>query len=87
MSPPLSAFLPGEEEQQIERYRQMSVGEKFGEIATLNRLESERQRADIRARYGDVSEEEMRIHLGVKRLGREMVEKVVGRDAVARVMG
>lgn len=78
MTPPISAFLPGEEEQQIERYRRMSPGEKFEEIATLNRLRYERQRAEIRAEYGEVSPEEMRIRLGILRLGREVMAKVLG---------
>ena len=77
MSPPIS-FLPGEEEQQIGRYRRMSVNEKFNEIGVLNGLQDERQRADIRARYGNISNEEMRMRLAVLRLGRETVVKVCG---------
>lgn len=87
MSPPISAFLPGGDEQRIERYRQMSITEKLEAIGAVNRLEGERQRADIRARYGEVSEEEMRIHLGVRRLGAAMVEKVVGQAELVRVLG
>jgi hypothetical protein len=77
MSPPIS-FLPGEEEQQIERYRHMSMNEKFNEIGVLTCLEDERQRADIRARYGNISNEEMRMRLGVLRLGRETMVKIFG---------
>jgi hypothetical protein len=80
MSPPISGFLPGEEEQEIERFRRMSPGEKFACINELNRAEGERQRADIRARYGNVSKDEMRMRLGVKRLGRETMVKVFGWD-------
>lgn len=80
MTPPVSAFLPGEEEQQTERYRHMPACEKFREIAALIDLEDERQRADIRARYGDIPEAEMRMRLGVKRLGRETMVKVFGWD-------
>lgn len=77
---PISAFLPGEEEQQVEHYRQMPASEKVREIGILNRLRTERQRADIRARYGDIPECEMRMRLGVKRLGREMMAKIFGWD-------
>lgn len=80
MSPPISGFLPGEEDQRIEHYRAMSPAEKFAEVAALTRLQTEQQRADIRARYGDIPEEEMRIRLGVLRLGRETVMKVLGWD-------
>lgn len=86
MSPPISGFLPGEEQQRIEHYRHMPLGEKFAEIAVLNRLRTEQQRADIRARYGDISEEEMRMRLGVLRLGRETMVKIFGRAALARVL-
>lgn len=85
MSPPIS-FLPGEDAQLMKRYRDMPPTEKWAVMSELNRLEDERQRADIRARYGNVSQADMRIHLGIVRLGRELVEKVVGRDEVARVM-
>jgi hypothetical protein len=85
MSPSIS-FLPGEEKQQNERYRHMPPGEKWEVMSELNRLEDERQRAEIRARYGNISQADMRIHLGIVRLGRELVEKVVGRDEVARVL-
>ena len=80
MSPPISAFLPGEEAQQNERYRRMTPGEKFEEIAVLNRLHTERQRADIRARYGEISEREMRLRLGALRLGRVTMTKAFGWD-------
>lgn len=64
----------------IERYRRMSPSEKFAEIEALNRAETARQRAEIRARYGDIPEEEMRIRLGVLRFGRETMMKVLGWD-------
>lgn len=86
MSPPISGFLPGEEDQRIERYRHMPPGEKFKEIGALNRLRTEQQRADIRARYGDISEQEMRMRLGVLRLGRETMVKMFGHAALARVL-
>lgn len=86
MSPPISAFLPGEEGQRIEHYRHMPPGEKLEEMATLTRLENERQRADIRARYGNIPESEMRMRLGVLRLGRETMVKMFGEAALARIL-
>jgi hypothetical protein len=56
----------------------MSTIEKLAEIGILNRLEDERQRADIRARYGNIDDAEMRMRLGVKRLGRETMLKIFG---------
>lgn len=87
MSPPISGFLPGEEQQQIEHYRHMTPGEKFAEIAALNRLRIEQQRADIRARHGDIPEEEMRIRLGMLRLGGVTMVKMFGHAALAHVLG
>jgi hypothetical protein len=80
VSPPISGFLPGEEDERIEHYRRMPAAEKFKQIAALNCLRTEQQRADIRARYGDLPEQEMRMCLGVLRLGRETMAKVFGWD-------
>jgi hypothetical protein len=80
MCPPVSAFLPDEEEQQTEHFRRISPADKFREIARLNDLQAERQRAEIRVRHGDIPEEEMRVRLAVLRLGSETVAKVLGID-------
>jgi hypothetical protein len=58
----------------------MPAAEKFKEIAALTCLWTEQQRADIRFRYGDIPEDKMRIRLGVLRLGRETMMKVLGWD-------
>ena len=58
----------------------MSPTEKLAEVAALNRAEDERQRAEIRAEYGNISDEEMRVRLGVLRFGRETMTKLLGRD-------
>lgn len=71
---------PEDEQRLIEKYRNMSVTEKFGIIAELNRAEAERQKASIRAQYGEISDEEMRMRLGAFRLGRELMIKVTGWD-------
>jgi len=58
----------------------MSVGEKLECIAELNRLEDERRRADIRVRYGAISEREMRLRVAAPKLGRELMVKAFGWD-------
>jgi hypothetical protein len=75
---PLFDNSPEAKQAVIERYRRMTPTEKIELIASLNRAEKRRQMADIRSRYGDVSEEEMRMRLGVLRLGREMMIKIFG---------
>lgn len=77
---PISGFLPGDEEARTERYRRMSFGEKLECIADFNRLEDERRRADIRVRYGAISDREMRLRLAAPRLGRELMMKAFGWD-------
>ena len=77
---PISGFLPGDEEARNERYRRMPISEKLECIAELNRLEDERRRADIRVRYGSLSEREMRLRLAAPRLGRELMKKAFGWD-------
>jgi hypothetical protein len=77
---PISGFLPGDEEARIERYRRMSFGEKLECISEFNRLEDERRRADIRVRYGAISEREMPLRLAAPRLGWELMMKAFGWD-------
>lgn len=54
--------------------------QKLELIASLNRAETERQAEEIRAPYGDVPDEEMRMRPGALRLGRETMIKVFGWD-------
>jgi hypothetical protein len=75
---PLFDNSPEAKQAVIERYRRMTPTEKFELIASLNRAEKRRRMADIRSRYGDVCDEEMRMRLGVLRLGREMIIKIYG---------
>lgn len=67
-------------DEEMERYRHMSIDEKLEEVCRLNRIEEERQRAEIRARYGDIPEEEMRWRVAALRYGRELVMKATGWD-------
>ena len=72
-SPEAEAFL-------LEGYRRMSPGDKLRRVASLNRALVQLAAARIRAQYGEVSEEEMRLRLGALRLGRETMVKVFGWD-------
>jgi hypothetical protein len=64
----------------VEGYRRMSPAEKLRRVASLNRALSQLAAARIRAQYGDVPEDEMRLRLGALRLGRETMVKVFGWD-------
>jgi hypothetical protein len=72
-SPEAEAFL-------IEGYRRMSPAEKLRRVASLNRALKELAAARIRAQYGDIPDDEMRLRLGALRLGRETMVKVFGWD-------
>jgi len=50
-----------------EGYRRMSPTEKLKRVASLNRALAALQKARIRAQYGEISEEEMRMRLGALR--------------------
>ena len=60
--------------------RRMTPTQKLQRVASLNRALLMLQRARIRAQYGDIPEEEMRLRLGALRLGRETMVKVFGWD-------
>lgn len=64
----------------IEGYRRMSPTQKLQRVASLNRALVLLQKARIRAQYGNVSDDEMRMRLGALRLGRETMVKVFGWD-------
>ena len=64
----------------IEGYRRMTPTQKLQRVASLNRALMTLQKARIRAEYGEISEEEMRMRLGALRLGRETMIKVFGWD-------
>jgi hypothetical protein len=63
-----------------EGYRRMTPAEKLERVASLNRALVILQEARIRAQYGDVPDDEMRLRLGALRLGRETMIKVFGWD-------
>lgn len=60
--------------------RRMTPTQKLQRVASLNRALVTLQRARLRAQYGDISEEEMRLRLGALRLGRETMVRVFGWD-------
>jgi hypothetical protein len=63
-----------------EGYRRMTGAEKLERVASLNRMLVMLQEARIRAQYGEISDDEMRLRLGALRLGRETMIKVFGWD-------
>ena len=63
-----------------EGYRRMTPTQKLQRVVSLNRALATLQKARIRAQYGDISDEEMRMRLGALRLGRETMIKVFGWD-------
>jgi hypothetical protein len=63
-----------------EGYRRMTPAERLQRVESLNRALVLLQKARIRAQYGDIPEEEMRLRLGALRLGRETMVKVFGWD-------
>jgi len=63
-----------------EGYRRMTPTQKLQRVASLNRALVVLQKARIRAQYGDVPDDEMRLRLGALRLGRETMMKVFGWD-------
>jgi hypothetical protein len=63
-----------------EGYRRMTPTQKLQRVESLNRALMLLQKARIRAQYGDISEEEMRMRLGALRLGRETMIKAFGWD-------
>lgn len=64
----------------IEGYRRMTPTQKLQRVESLNRALVLLQKARIRADYGDISDDEMRMRLGALRLGRETMIKVFGWD-------
>jgi hypothetical protein len=68
----------------IEGYRRMTPTQKLQRVESLNRALVILQKARIRADYGDISDEEMRMRLGALRLGRETMIKVFGWDPEAK---
>jgi hypothetical protein len=80
MKPGISDTSPEAERILIEGYRRMTPTEKLQRVASLNRAVAILQRSRIRAQYGDIPEDEMRMRLGALRLGRETMMKVFGWD-------
>jgi predicted RNase H-like HicB family nuclease len=64
----------------LEDQDRLTSCEKLKLVGLLNRAETERQKEEIRGRYGDIPDEEMRLRLGALRLGRETMIKVFGWD-------
>lgn len=67
-----------------EAYRRMTPAERLERVVSLNHALELLQEARIRAEYGDISNDEMRLRLGALRLGRDTMVKVFGWDPEER---
>jgi hypothetical protein len=76
----ISDTSPEAERILIEGYRRMTPTQKLQRVESLNRALLLLQKARIRADYGEVPADEMRLRLGALRLGRETMVKVFGWD-------
>jgi hypothetical protein len=76
----LSDTSPEAQQILIEGYRRMTPTQKLQRVESLDRALVLLQKARIRADYGDIPDEEMRMRLGALRLGRETMMKVFGWD-------
>ena len=76
----LSDTSPEAERILIEGYRRMTPTQKLQRVESLNRALVLLQKARIRADYGDIPEDEMRMRLGALWLGRETMITVFGWD-------
>lgn len=72
-TPQAQAFLD-------DAYRRMTPAERLERVVSLNYALEMLQAARIRAEYGDIPEDEMRLRLGALRLGRETMIQVFGWD-------
>ena len=64
----------------IERYRRMSGAERLANVWALNRCAQRLQIADIRQRYPDADEREIRLRLTSRSFPPEVMRKVFGWD-------
>ena len=71
--PPIQKIL-------IDGYRKMSPRQKLKRVDELTKSVQELAMAGIRARYGDIPEEEMRLRLGALWLDRETMVRVFNWD-------
>jgi len=67
-----------------EGYRRMTPTQKLRRVESLNRTLVRLAASRIRAQYGDVPEEEMRLRLASLRLGRETMIRMFGWDPVEK---
>lgn len=67
-----------------EAYRKMSPTQKLQRVASLNRTLVQLAKARIRAQYGEIPAEEMRLRLASLRLGRERMIEMFGWDPEER---
>lgn len=64
----------------VEAHRQMSPREKIRRVLDCNAAAEAMAAAGLRSRHGDLSQEELDLHLAALRLGRETMIEVFGWD-------
>ena len=75
---PLSDTAPDVQDIQLEAYRRMSPPEKLARMAELCRTAYLLALAGLRQRHPAASEQELLLHLAVRRLGADTVARVYG---------
>jgi hypothetical protein len=64
----------------IEAYRKMTMAEKFRKIANMNRTGDMLAMADVRSRYPDADEYELRLRVASRRIPAELMRRAFGWD-------
>jgi hypothetical protein len=63
----------------IDAYRRMSPREKLERVRSLSQAVYQLAAAGVRLRRPDASDEDVQVELAVRRLGRELVDRVIER--------
>jgi hypothetical protein len=64
----------------IEGIRRMTPAEKYRRIASMNEMMERLARADIRRRYPDAEEQEIRLRIASRRIPAELMIRAFGWD-------
>lgn len=67
----------------VEAHRRMSPAEKMQRVLDCNEAAEAMAAAGLRARFGELSADELRLHLAALRLGRRTMIEVFGWDPEA----
>ena len=64
----------------IEHYRAMSIPERWQRVAELNRVVEAFAAADVRRRYPDATEREVRLRVASRRVPADLMRRALGWD-------